>query len=114
MVLLKTLVLSDVVLHHWASCCLRFEGLKCLHIQVQAGLFGPEVEGTGTTCPTTQHHIAEECILQEFLVFLYGGCLYVYCNQIEEAGMAVGWMTTRSAFRSAVEHTEPPRVIVGY
>jgi hypothetical protein len=74
-VLLKTLVLPDVVLHHWASCCLHFEGLKCFHIQVQAGLFGPEVEGTGTTCPTTQHHIAEECILQEFLVFLYGGYL---------------------------------------
>jgi hypothetical protein len=73
-VLLKTLVLPDVVLRYWASRCLRFEGRKCLHIQVQAGLFGPEVEGTDTTCPTTQYHIAEECILQEFLVFLYGGC----------------------------------------
>jgi len=39
-VLLKALFLSVVTLHHWASCCLR-----CLHIQVQAGLFGPEDEG---------------------------------------------------------------------
>jgi hypothetical protein len=39
-VLLKILVLSDVTLHHWASCALRFEGLKCFHIQVQARLFG--------------------------------------------------------------------------
>jgi hypothetical protein len=39
-VLLKALVLSDVTLHHWASCCLH-----CLHIQVQSGLFGPEDEG---------------------------------------------------------------------
>jgi len=45
-VLLKTLVLSDVTLHHWASYCLHFVGLKCLHIQVQAGLFGPEDESS--------------------------------------------------------------------
>ena len=34
------MLLSDVTLRHWASCCLR-----CVHVQVQAGLFGPEDEG---------------------------------------------------------------------
>ena len=73
--LLKALVLSEVTLHHWASCCLHFEGLKCLHIQVQAGLFGPRDEGTGTTCPPTQHHTAAQ-----WMVFLCGGYVYVFCN----------------------------------
>jgi hypothetical protein len=44
-VLLEVLVLSVLTLLCWASCSVRLEGLKCLHVQVKAGLFSCKDEG---------------------------------------------------------------------